>query len=76
MRHAKLAELLSFSLSGVDATQNRAEVGHFDFTTGGAGAIRNLEPIVKSAVQIQRLYLTDTPTWKWFNACWRILGNA
>jgi len=38
-----LAELLeSFSLSGVDS-KNRAEVGHFDFTTGGAGAIR-LEP--------------------------------
>jgi len=62
MRHTPLAELLESQpeRSGRDS-KNRAEVGHFDFTTGGAGAIR-LEPgAVKSAVQIQRLYLTDTP---------------
>jgi len=61
MVHTLLAELLeSFRKSGVDATQ-RTEVGHFDSRLEVLAQYdSNLEPIVKSAVQIQR-HLTDTP---------------
>lgn len=62
--HGKLAELLeSFSLSGVDATQRTGQ--KWDTLTSRLEVLTqydsNLEPIVKSALRIQHLFLTETP---------------